>query len=291
MVLTGGQAALCIPEGEGWRWASTAAVPAMDAPQLEALKAPVVLARDAQGQAFAALTVENGALQVAYAAQGVENFTLSEDAITFSSALEGSIVRYADMRYDLNAPHDAPALLGVDWQQDAYPQPGGPDAAVLRLLETLYYGIPGETAVLSGGAVPEALAATYTAEALAGTPAPGALPGLRCAVCLWGADGSYAIVEACYGAGDGAVVPTSPPCPHRRAVGSWPAHRPPVGRWARTRATRRLPRCPSTGGRRLARSARGTHLARAVALPGGSGIRLGGRRGRRDVFCRAGARR
>ena len=206
VVLTGGQAALCIPEGEGWRWASTAAVPAMDAPQLEALKAPVVLARDAQGQAFAALTVENGALQVAYAAQGVENFTLSEDAITFSSALEGSIVRYADMRYDLNAPHDAPALLGVDWQQDAYPQPGGPDAAVLRLLETLYYGIPGETAVLSGGAVPEALAATYTAEALAGTPAPGALPGLRCAVCLWGADGSYAIVEACYGAGDGAVV-------------------------------------------------------------------------------------
>ena len=205
VVLTGAQAALCIPTEEGWRCASTADVPAMSGPLLE-IQASVVLARDAQSRDFAALIVENGELHIGYAAQNAQNFELREDGISFSCTLEGSIERYATMYYALDAPHDAPVLECVNWQKEAYPQPQRPQDAALRLLETLYYGIPEETAILTGAEVPDAVAADYTAAALVQTPLPNALTQIRCAVCLWSEDGSYAVVEACYEAEDGAIT-------------------------------------------------------------------------------------
>ena len=210
IVLTAsGSAALYASDGGTWSQSSKTALPAMSSPILEIVESstPVALARDgAAARAFAALTVENGKLQLECAYAEVHNFALSGDEITFSTALEGSIARYADMRYALNTPHAAPVLERVDWQKEDYPLPQQPDAAVLRFLETICYDIPEETALLTGAEAPAAAAMDYTAAALAETPAPLSPTQPRCAVCLWDTEGAYAIVEAFYEAETGAIV-------------------------------------------------------------------------------------
>lgn len=209
IVLTAsGSAALYASDGSAWSQSSERALPAMSNPTLKIVEsaAPVVLAQDGAARAFAALTVENGKLQLECAYAEIYNFALSGDEITFSTALEGSIARYADMRYALDTPHAAPVLDRVDWQKENYPLPQQPDAAVLRFLETLCYDIPEETALLTNAEAPVVAGMDYTAAALAETPAPFSPTQPRCAVCLWDTGGAYAIVEAYYEAEIGAIA-------------------------------------------------------------------------------------
>lgn len=135
--------------------------------------APLIIVLSSNSDEFLAVTCSNNKLSSLFREQSICRYNVSGSTITFSRYLEGSINRYNDYSYEAIGVTNRPVRIGIDWQQNDYPQPMNAVAAVQRYFEARAYDIADEAALLTEASSIEDFFSVESLRALAVPDIPG----------------------------------------------------------------------------------------------------------------------
>ena len=110
--------------------------------------APLILVISDAKDELLALTCANNQMSTLFREEGISRYAKDGPAVTFSRLLAGSIERFNDYAYEAVGTANRPVRVGIDWQQNDYPQPAGARDAVQRYFEARAYDIPEEAKLL-----------------------------------------------------------------------------------------------------------------------------------------------
>ena len=132
--------------------------------------APLILILSDTKDELLAVTGTSAKLNTLFRESGISRCTVNNGTtVTFSRWLEGSIDRYNDYSYEAVGTTNRPVRIGIDWQQNDYPQPASAAEAVQRYFEARAYDISEEAELLMGEATMPGL---FDAAKLLTLPAP-----------------------------------------------------------------------------------------------------------------------
>ena len=135
--------------------------------------APLILVLSNGMDEFLALTDTSNTLTTLFRETGISRYVADGSAVAFSRLLEGSIARYNDYKYDAVGITNRPVRVGIDWQQNDYPQPISAADAVQRYFEARAYDIPDEATLLIAESTTPTIFSTTALTALAVPDVPG----------------------------------------------------------------------------------------------------------------------
>lgn len=131
--------------------------------------APLILVLSDSQDEMLAVTGTSTKLSTLFRESGISRYAVNGTIVTFSRWLEGSIDRYNDFAYDAVGTVNRPVRIGIDWQQNDYPQPASAADAVQRYFEARAYDIPAEAELLTAEAT---IPGIFNAEQLATLAVP-----------------------------------------------------------------------------------------------------------------------
>lgn len=131
--------------------------------------APLILVLSDSRDEMLAVTGTSTKLSTLFRESGISRYAVNGTIVTFSRWLEGSIDRYNDYTYEAVGTVNRPVRVGIDWQQNDYPQPASAEDAVQRYFEARAYDIPAEADLLTAEAT---IPGFFNAEQLAVLAAP-----------------------------------------------------------------------------------------------------------------------
>lgn len=138
----------------------------------EGLPFALITGRSSEVIGFALFSCSQGEIIKEQEKLAISHFTVNNETIQYFVSLEGSTPRFAVMRCDLNEADLTPVMVEIDWQKASYVMPKSAMSAAMRYFEALYYCLPEERQILTGGVISEHAGANFTNDVLTAMAPP-----------------------------------------------------------------------------------------------------------------------